>query len=146
MIEVELTEWNVKFHDTLWLIDWGRLNKVKRKVSRTNFNASGGIQMYTTVREVSRTRRNLKLALNSFENDLHSESYSRKINVKKISKNLYQLANSCVEFRKNSRFPQYFSKYTTFVHIFFYMCTQLTHNFHTCHFRVSKYITHVTHM
>ena len=90
---------------------------------------------FSCSREVSRTRRNLTLALNPFENDLHSESYSRKINVKKISKNLYQLANSCVEFRKNSRFPQYFSKYTTFVHIFFYMCTQLTHNFHTCHFR-----------
>jgi hypothetical protein len=82
---------------------------------------------FSCSREVSRTRRNLKLALNSFENDLHSESYSRKINVKKISKNLYEMANSCVEFRKNSRFSSIFFKIHNFgTHIFLYVYTTHT--------------------
>ena len=82
---------------------------------------------FSCSREVLRTRRNLKLALNSFENDLHSESYFRKINVKKISKNLYEMANSCVEFRKNSRFSSIFFKIHNFgTHIFLYVYTTHT--------------------
>ena len=82
---------------------------------------------FSCSREVLRTRRSLKLALNSFENDLHSESYFRKINVKKISKNLYEMANSCVEFRKNSRFSSIFFKIHNFgTHIFLYVYTTHT--------------------
>ena len=82
---------------------------------------------FSCSREVLRTRRSLKLALNSFENDLQSETYFRKINVKKISKNLYEMANSCVEFRKNSRFSSIFFKIHNFgTHIFLYVYTTNT--------------------
>ena len=82
---------------------------------------------FSCSREVLRTRRSLKLASNSFENDLQSESYFRKINVKKISKNLYEIANSCVEFRKNSRFSSIFFKIHNFgTHIFLYVYTTHT--------------------
>ena len=47
--------------------------------------------------------------------------------MKKISKNLYQLANSCVEFRKNSRFSSIFFKIHNFgTHIFLYVYTTHT--------------------
>ena len=86
---------------------------------------------FSCSREVLRTRRNLKLALNSLENDLHSECYFRKINVKKISKNLYEMANYCVEFRKNSRSASLFFRIHNFgTHLFLYVYTthtQLTH-------------------
>ena len=77
----------------------------------------------------------------------HIGSYSRKIKVKQNIKKFVwngKLLNWIQ--KKTVVLPQYFSEYTTLVHIFFYMCTQLTHNLHICHFRVSKYITHVTHM
>ena len=77
--------------------------------------------------EVLRTRRNLKLALNSFENDFHSESYSRKINVKKYPKICMKWQIFVLNSEKNSRFSSIFFKIHNFgTHVFLYVYTTHT--------------------
>ena len=82
---------------------------------------------FSCSREVSRTRRNLKLALNSFENDLHCESYFRKINVKKYPKICVKWQILVLNSEKNSRLYSIFFKIHNFgTHIFLYVYTTHT--------------------